>query len=86
MKTYAFKELTSATLAEVATIQHEPRQPAFWEELSRRELGEQERIGLRLIADKLLYYQTQRVNEATIPARHPRLDRGQACDEDPVFS
>lgn len=69
MKTYAFKELTSATLAEVATIQHEPRQPAFWEELSRRELGEQERIGLRLIADKLLYYQTQRVNEATIWSR-----------------
>lgn len=69
MKTYALEELTSATLAEVATLQHEPRQPAFWEGLSHRELGEQERIGLKLIADKLLYYQTQRVNEATLWSR-----------------
>jgi hypothetical protein len=69
MKTYAFKELTSATLAEVAVIQHELRQPAYWEELSRRELGESERNGLRMISEKLLHYQTQRVNEATIWAR-----------------
>jgi hypothetical protein len=69
VKTYAFKELTHATLAEVAVILHERRQPAFWEELSRREIGERERLALGLIADKLLDYKTHRANEATLWAR-----------------
>jgi hypothetical protein len=69
MKIYAFEELTSTNLAEVATIVHEPRQSAVWEDLARRELDEQERMALGLIVGKLLYYKTQRVNEATIWAR-----------------
>ncbi len=69
MRIYSFKELTSAILAEIATIQHEPRQNAVWEELARRELGEHERTALTFIVEKLLYYKTQRVNEATIWAR-----------------
>jgi hypothetical protein len=69
MKTYALGDLSSATLAEVATIRHEPVQPAVWEELARREIGEQERAALRFIVDKIYYYKTTRANEATIWAR-----------------
>ncbi len=69
MRTYAFKELTSATLAEIATLHHEPRQTAVWEELARREIGEHERLAVAFIVEKLLYYKTQRVNEATIWSR-----------------
>jgi hypothetical protein len=69
MRIYAFKELTPATLAEIATIHHESRQTAVWEELARRELGEHERLAVTFIVEKLLYYKTQRVNEATIWAR-----------------
>jgi hypothetical protein len=69
VKTYAFKELTSATLAEVATIVHERRQPAVWEELARREPGERDRQALGFIAEKLLDYKTHRANEATLWAR-----------------
>jgi hypothetical protein len=69
VKTYAFKELTAATLAEVATIVHERRHPAEWEELARGELGERERLALGLILDKLVDYKTHRANEATLWAR-----------------
>lgn len=75
MKSYSFKDLTNATLAEVATLRHErhepsqPGQPSVWEELASRELDESERVALGFIVKKLLYYKTQRVNEATIWAR-----------------
>ncbi len=69
MKTYAFNALTSAVLAEIATIRHEPSQPALWDELARRELPESDRAAIRLVTDKLLYYRAQRVNEATIWSR-----------------
>ena len=69
MKVYALNELNNATLAEVATIRHEPKQPAFWDELGKRELDERDRLALRLITDKILQYKTQRLNEATIWAR-----------------
>lgn len=69
MKTYAFKDLTNATLAEVATIRHEPTEPAAWEALASRGIGERERTALGFIVDKLLYYKAHRVNEATIWAR-----------------
>src|SRR5215475_9013250 len=69
MKTYGFKELTPAVLAEIAVIRDEPVQPAVWEELARKELGERDRLALGIFTEKLLYYKTQRVNEATIWAR-----------------
>lgn len=69
MKSYAFDKLTTATLAESAVIRHEPGQPAVWEELARRDLDERGRAELGFIVDRLLYYKTQRVNEATIWAR-----------------
>src|SRR5262245_39672003 len=69
MKTYPFKELTSATLAEVAVLRHEPRSPAVWDDLARREVGERERTELGFIVDRLLQYKIVRVNEATVWAR-----------------
>jgi hypothetical protein len=69
VKTYAFKDLTLATLAEIAVIRHEPRQPAFWERLAQREIGPVEQAAIELIVGKLVDYKTQRVNEATIWAR-----------------
>jgi hypothetical protein len=44
-------------------------QPAVWEELARRELGEHDRAALGFVVEKLLYYKTVRANEATIWAR-----------------
>ncbi len=69
MKTYAFEGLTSATLAEIATIRHEPDQPVFWDDLARRELSEEDRVALSIFARKLVRYKAQRVNEATIWSR-----------------
>jgi hypothetical protein len=69
VKTYSFKELSHAKLAEIADLRHEPRQPVVWEDLARAEIGDRERTALDLIVDKLLYYKTTRVNEATIWAR-----------------
>jgi hypothetical protein len=69
MKTYAFKDLSMAVLAEIAVVRHEPRQPAFWERLARREIGQQQRAAIDFIVAKLIDYKTQRVNEATIWAR-----------------
>jgi hypothetical protein len=69
MKSYAFKELTNAKLSEIAVIRHEAKQPAVWENLARREIGERERAALEFILDKLRDYGTLRVNEATIWAR-----------------
>jgi len=69
MKTYAFNALTSAVLAEIATIRHEPSLPALWDELGGRELPESDRVAIGLVTNKLLYYRSQRVNEATIWAR-----------------
>jgi hypothetical protein len=69
VKTYAFKDLTLATLAEIAVVRHEPRQPALWEKLAQREIGQAERAAIALIIGKLTDYKTQRVNEATIWAR-----------------
>lgn len=69
MKTYAFNDLTPATLAEVVAIVHERRQPTVWDELARRELGERQRLALGFIADKLVDYKTHRANEATLWAR-----------------
>jgi|HubBroStandDraft_6_1064221.scaffolds.fasta_scaffold227999_2 hypothetical protein len=69
MKTYSFEDLSSATLAEVAVLRHQPMQPAVWEELARRELGEHDRAALGFVVEKLLYYKTVRANEATIWAR-----------------
>lgn len=69
MKTYGFKELTHEKLAEIADVRHESMRPGVWEELARRELGERSRLAVSLLVDKLLYYKTQRVNEATIWAR-----------------
>jgi len=69
MKTYAFKDLSMATLAEIAVVGHEPRQPAFWERLAQREIGQQQRAAIDFIVAKLIDYKTQRVNEATIWAR-----------------
>ena len=69
MKSYALKELTTAKLNEVAVIRHETRQPAVWDELARREIGQRERAALDFILDKLRDYGTLRVNEATIWAR-----------------
>ncbi len=69
MKTYVFNALTSKLLAEIATIHHEPIQPELWEELARKDLSESARTAAGAVADKLLYYKTQRVNEATIWSR-----------------
>jgi hypothetical protein len=69
MESYALKELTTAQLREVAVIRHEAKQPAVWEKLARREIGERERAALELILDKLRDYGTLRVNEATLWAR-----------------
>ena len=69
MKTYAFKELTLATLAEIAVLGYEPDQPAVWEELARRELPELDRTALGFLVKTLISYKTHRVNEATIWAR-----------------
>jgi hypothetical protein len=69
VKTYPFKDLTLATLGEIAVIGHEPRQPAFWARLAQREIGQAERAAIALIMGKLVDYKTQRVNEATIWAR-----------------
>jgi hypothetical protein len=69
MKTYAFNTLSSAVLAEVATIRHEPTDPAFWDDLARHELAETERAALKIFTAKLLEYKSHRVNEATIWAR-----------------
>lgn len=69
MRSYSLKDLSHATLAEIADLRHEPRRPEVWEELARTEIGERERLALDLIVDKLIYYKTQRVNEATIWAR-----------------
>ncbi len=69
VKTYAFKELSLATLAEIAVVRHEPRQPALWERLARREIGPTDRAAIALITGNLVDYKTQRVNEATIWAR-----------------
>ena len=69
MKSYAFKELTTAKLTDIAVIRHEAKQPAVWEKLARREIGERERAALEFILDKLRDYGTLRVNEATIWAR-----------------
>jgi hypothetical protein len=69
MKTCAFNALTTALLAEVATIRHQPSAPGFWEELARKEIPASDAAALELVTSKLLYYRAQRVNEATIWAR-----------------
>jgi hypothetical protein len=69
MKTYAFKDLSARVLAEVATIHHETEQPAVWEELGKRDVGERERVAVGLVTENLLNYKTQRANEATLWAR-----------------
>jgi hypothetical protein len=69
MRKYAFAELTTAALAEIATLHHEPKQPGFWDDLGRLELSERERLAVGLIVEKLVDYKTQRANEATIWAR-----------------
>ena len=69
MKTYPFNELTAATLAEIAVICYEPRQPAVWEELARKEISVREREILAIITDKLRYFRTILANEATVWAR-----------------
>ena len=68
-KTYAFNALTSALLAEIVTLRHEPSVPELWDELARKELSEADRTAVGAVTAKLLYYRTQRVNEATIWAR-----------------
>ena len=68
-KTYAFNALTSALLAEIVTLRHEPSVPELWDELARKELSEADRTAVGAVTAKLPYYRTQRVNEATIWAR-----------------
>jgi uncharacterized protein YjiS (DUF1127 family) len=69
VKSYALEELTTAKLTDIAVIRREAKQPAVWEKLARREIGERERAALEFILDKLRDYGTLRVNEATIWAR-----------------
>lgn len=69
MRTYAFNTLTSALLAQIVTLRHEPSVPEIWDELGRKELSEADRAAVGAVTAKLLYYRTQRVNEATIWAR-----------------
>src|SRR5262245_43389590 len=85
MKTYALNEVNNAVLAEIATVRHEPKQPGYWDELGKGEIGEDKRVALRLITDKLLQYQTQRLNEATIWARaiYPLLA---LAERDPILA
>ena len=66
MKTYPFEDLTSAILAEVVTLRHAPPQPAFWDELARKDVGERERTELGFIVGRLDGYNTLRANEATV--------------------
>jgi hypothetical protein len=85
MKTYVLNDLNNAALAEVATILHEPKQPAFWDELGRRDLDEHDRVALRLLTEKILQYKTQRLNEATLWARaiYPLLA---LAERDPILA
>lgn len=69
MKTYAFNQLSSVALAEIAAVRREPIQPEVWDELARKELSQAERDAVELVTKKLFYYRTQRANEATIWAR-----------------
>jgi hypothetical protein len=63
MRTYAIAQLTTAALAEIATLHHEPKQPGFWDDLGRLELSERERLAVGLIVEKLVDYRTQRGND-----------------------
>jgi hypothetical protein len=69
MKTYAFNELNATKLLEVATVHYEPPQPAVWEELARREIGEGARMALAFIIAKLRDFRLLLANEATVWAR-----------------
>jgi hypothetical protein len=69
MRKQAFNTLSSAILAEIATIRHEPIEQAYWDDLGRRELREGERAALGIFTEKLAQYKAHRVNEATIWAR-----------------
>lgn len=69
MKTYALADLSRSTLAEIADIHHEPKQPAVWETLAQHPLGERDLTKLGFLVEQLVDYKTVRVNEATIWAR-----------------
>lgn len=71
MKTYPLNDASMTLLAEIVTIVHEPMQQESWESLAQVKTpsNEEEQILLKAITSKLLYYKTQRVNEATIWAR-----------------
>jgi hypothetical protein len=82
VKTYTFKELNAAILAEVVTLRHERGQPAVWEELARREIGERQRLAISLIVENLNNYKSHRSNEATLWARaiYPLLVLAERAD------
>src|ERR1700679_3093669 len=69
MKTYPLEELTAATLAEVADIRREPSRPEVWDELARKAISQADRAALKLVTDKLFYFNTHRANEATVWGR-----------------
>jgi hypothetical protein len=56
VKILALKDLTLAALAEIATLGHEPRQPAFWDRLAQREIGPEERAAIDLIVCELHHF------------------------------
>jgi len=69
MKTYAFNQLNATNLQEIAAIHYELAQPAVWEELARREIGELERSALAPLLAKLRDFGLHLANEATVWAR-----------------
>lgn len=69
MKTYAFNDLDAATLAEIASVRYERAQPAFWDDLARREIDAEERAALARVMSKLVGFRSHMANEATVWAR-----------------
>lgn len=69
VKTYAFNQLNATNLQEIAAIHYELAQPAVWEELGRRALGDTERTALAPLVAKLRDFGLHLANEATVWAR-----------------
>jgi hypothetical protein len=69
MKTYAFNQLNATNLKDIATIRYEPAQPAVWEDLARREIGDAGREALAPIVKKLRDFGLHLANEATVWSR-----------------
>ncbi len=69
MKTYAFNQLNATNLQEIASIHYELAQPAVWEQLAQREIGDVARSSLAPIVAKLRDFGLHLANEATVWAR-----------------